>query len=68
MNSDSDEEGDHQLITKRQKVVQYGSLEQKERQRLATGGGSEGSMAKDAIKAGMAAGNINISSGEYRLW
>ena len=49
-------------------MVQYGSLEQKERQRLATGGGSEGSMAKDAIKAGMAAGNINISSGECCLY
>ncbi|KAL4219446.1 U4/U6 small nuclear ribonucleoprotein Prp4 [Mactra antiquata] len=56
---DSDEENDIEFIAKRQKVIQYGSLEQKEKQRLT--GTSEGSLADDAIKAGIAAGNINIS-------
>ncbi|WAR31486.1 PRP4-like protein [Mya arenaria] len=60
---DSDEEGEAQFIAKRQKTVQYGSLEQKERHRLAVGGGGEGSLAGDAVKAGIAAGNINITSG-----
>lgn len=60
--TDSDEESETQFIAKRQKVIQYGSLEQKEKQRLA--GASEGSLAGDAIKAGVAAGNINISSGK----
>ncbi|XP_053390817.1 U4/U6 small nuclear ribonucleoprotein Prp4-like, partial [Mercenaria mercenaria] len=58
---DSDEESETQFIAKRQKVLQYGSLEQKEKQRLA--GGSEGSLASEAIKAGIASGNINISAG-----
>ncbi|KAH3800392.1 U4/U6 small nuclear ribonucleoprotein Prp4-like [Dreissena polymorpha] len=60
---DSDEESEAQFIAKRQKVLQYGSLEEKEKQRLAGGGGGEGSLAADAIKAGIAAGNINITSG-----
>lgn len=60
---DSDEESETQFIAKRQKVIQYGSLEQKEKQRLAAGA-SEGSLAGDAVKAGIAAGNINISSGK----
>ena len=60
---DSDDE-DTQFVAKRQKVLQYGSLEQKEKQRLAGGSEGGGSLAKDAIKAGIAAGNINISSGK----
>lgn len=41
----------------------YGSIEEKEKERL----GREGAISsgKDAIKAGIEAGNINISSGEY---
>lgn len=59
----SDDESESQLIAKRQKVIHYGSLEQKEKQRLAASTNSEGSLAGDAIKAGIQAGNINISSG-----
>ena len=44
-------------------MIHYGSLEQKEKQRLATSGSKEGSLAREAIKAGIQAGNINISSG-----
>uniref|UniRef100_A0AAY4E229 Pre-mRNA processing factor 4 (PRP4)-like domain-containing protein n=1 Tax=Denticeps clupeoides TaxID=299321 RepID=A0AAY4E229_9TELE len=40
----------------------YGSLEEKERERVAREG--TGFSGKDAVKAGIAAGNINISSGE----
>jgi hypothetical protein len=60
---DSDEESETQFIAKRQKILQYGSLEQKEKQRLAGGGGMEGSLASEAIKIGIASGNINISKG-----
>ncbi|KAK5900214.1 hypothetical protein CgunFtcFv8_025189 [Champsocephalus gunnari] len=45
-------------VTKRSRVY-YGSLEERERERL---GGERG---RDALKAGIKAGNINISSGEY---
>ncbi|KAK3088517.1 hypothetical protein FSP39_020089 [Pinctada imbricata] len=47
---------------KKLKPVVYGSLEEKERQRIESGT-SSGSLAVDAIEAGKAAGNINISSG-----
>ncbi|KAG9353845.1 hypothetical protein JZ751_011969 [Albula glossodonta] len=40
----------------------YGSLEDKERERLGREGA--GSAGKEAVKAGIEAGNINISSGE----
>ncbi|KAL4609471.1 U4/U6 small nuclear ribonucleoprotein Prp4 [Arapaima gigas] len=40
----------------------YGSLEEKERERLAQEGNA--SAGKDAVKAGIEAGNINICSGE----
>uniref|UniRef100_A0A8C9TQF9 Pre-mRNA splicing tri-snRNP complex factor PRPF4 n=2 Tax=Scleropages formosus TaxID=113540 RepID=A0A8C9TQF9_SCLFO len=40
----------------------YGSLEEKERERLAQDGSA--TSMKDAVKAGIEAGNINISSGE----
>lgn len=39
----------------------YGSLEEKERERLGREG--PGASGKDAVKAGIEAGNINISSG-----
>ena len=45
-------------------MIHYGSLEQKEKNRLATAGSKQGSLAKEAIKAGIQAGNINISSGK----
>jgi U4/U6 small nuclear ribonucleoprotein PRP4 len=44
------------------KPLKYGSLEEREKQRLAAGS-SSGSLASDAIKAGKAAGNINITEG-----
>ena len=47
-------------------VLHYGSLEDKERQRLHDGSTS-GSMAADAIQAGISAGNINITAGRNRL-
>ncbi|OXB66495.1 hypothetical protein ASZ78_011610 [Callipepla squamata] len=40
----------------------YGSLEEKERERLAKG--ESGLLAKEGMKAALEAGNINISSGE----
>ncbi|NXC85272.1 PRP4 protein, partial [Cercotrichas coryphoeus] len=40
----------------------YGSLEEKERERLAKG--ESGLLGKEGMKAAMEAGNINISSGE----
>lgn len=39
----------------------YGSLEEKERERLGREGGA--AAANDAVKAGIEAGHINISSG-----
>lgn len=41
----------------------YGSIEEKEKERLSRDGAT--SVGKDAIKAGIEAGNINISSGKY---
>uniref|UniRef100_W5KH70 Pre-mRNA splicing tri-snRNP complex factor PRPF4 n=1 Tax=Astyanax mexicanus TaxID=7994 RepID=W5KH70_ASTMX len=52
---------DEAPLVKRSRIF-YGSLEEKERARLGREG-SSGS-GKDAIKAGIEAGNINISSGE----
>lgn len=40
----------------------YGSLEEKERERLSLEGGIKAA-GSDAVKAGIEAGNINISSG-----
>lgn len=42
--------------------VFYGSLEEKERERLNSEGGIKAA-GSDAVKAGIEAGNINISSG-----
>lgn len=41
----------------------YGSLEEKERERLSAEGMSIKTTGSDAVKAGIEAGNINISSG-----
>ncbi|KAK8759204.1 hypothetical protein V5799_003164 [Amblyomma americanum] len=69
--SDEEEMSDDEDIAyiKRQKVVHYGSLEEKERQRLAEkdpaveNGSDEDSQSMD-LKAAMASGNIHISD-EY---
>ena len=61
----SDDESEPVYI-KRQKTIHYGSLEEKEKQRLANAH-SSGSLASDAVKAGIAAGNINISTGRHTL-
>uniref|UniRef100_A0A667YK50 Pre-mRNA splicing tri-snRNP complex factor PRPF4 n=1 Tax=Myripristis murdjan TaxID=586833 RepID=A0A667YK50_9TELE len=53
----SDDEDSAPLVKKSR--VFYGSLEERERERLAKESGGS-----DAIKAGIEAGNINISSGE----
>ena len=58
----SDGEDEEVTFTRRERVIHYGSLEEQERQRLA-GGSTAGSLAKDAIQAGIAAGNINITEG-----
>ncbi|TRY81402.1 hypothetical protein DNTS_032836 [Danionella cerebrum] len=56
--SDDDEETS---VAKKFRIY-YGSLEEKEKERLSHEGASSG--ANDALKAGIKAGNINISSGE----
>lgn len=53
-------------VPKRSKVLHYGSLEDQERRRLNTDDTS-GSMASDAIEAGIEAGNINITEGNTWL-
>ena len=49
--------------TRPTKSIHYGSLEEKEKQRLSAGQTS-GSLASDAIQAGIAAGNINLTGGK----
>ena len=44
----------------------YGSLEEKERERLNRENAGTGKH-KDGVKAGIAAGNINISSGKCNI-
>ena len=46
-------------------VLHYGSLEDRERQRLQDTSTS-GSLASDAIQAGISAGNINITAGRFQ--
>ncbi|KAM8854157.1 U4/U6 small nuclear ribonucleoprotein Prp4 isoform 2-T2 [Synchiropus picturatus] len=58
----SDEEGAPSLPKKAR--VFYGSLEEKERERLKLESGGGGVPSSEAVKAGIEAGNINISSGE----
>ncbi|XP_065140264.1 U4/U6 small nuclear ribonucleoprotein Prp4 [Paramisgurnus dabryanus] len=53
---------DEAPVVKKSRIF-YGSLEDKERERLSREGTT--STAKDAVKAGIDAGNINISSGEF---
>lgn len=48
--------------TRPTKSIHYGSLEEKEKQRLSAGQ-TTGSLASDAIQAGIAAGNINLTGG-----
>lgn len=59
----SDEE-ESAPVMKRSRVF-YGSLEEKERERLSLGMASSVGRGSDAVKAGIKAGNINISSGEF---
>ncbi|KAG7232722.1 hypothetical protein INR49_008184 [Caranx melampygus] len=58
----SDEE-DMAPAVKKSRVF-YGSLEEKERERLSSEMASSTTAGSDAVKAGIEAGNINISSGE----
>lgn len=45
--------------------IYYGSLEEKERERLAKG--ESGLLGKEGLKAGIEAGNINITSGKMQI-
>uniref|UniRef100_A0AAX7VB27 Pre-mRNA processing factor 4 (PRP4)-like domain-containing protein n=1 Tax=Astatotilapia calliptera TaxID=8154 RepID=A0AAX7VB27_ASTCA len=58
----SDEE-DVAPAVKKSRVF-YGSLEEKERERLSANVASSSATGSDAVRAGIEAGNINISSGE----
>ena len=58
-----DQDEVHYVRTSKEKVLHYGSLEDAERRRLAN---KDSSGSTDAVKAGIAAGNINISSG--KVW
>ena len=57
----SDEDDIELVVPKKTRVLHYGSLEEKERARLASEQTS-GSLASDAVQAGIESGNINISS------
>lgn len=57
----SDEE-DVAPAVKKSRVF-YGSLEEKERERLSANVASSSATGSDAVRAGIEAGNINISSG-----
>ncbi|XP_014874028.1 U4/U6 small nuclear ribonucleoprotein Prp4 [Poecilia latipinna] len=58
----SDEEDSAPAVKKSR--LFYGSLEEKERQRITMETASSATTGSDALKAGIRAGNINISSGE----
>ncbi|XP_040014303.1 U4/U6 small nuclear ribonucleoprotein Prp4 [Xiphias gladius] len=58
----SDEEDSAPAVKKSR--VFYGSLEEKERERLSSEAASGTTTGSDGVKAGIEAGNINISSGE----
>ncbi|XP_041370101.1 U4/U6 small nuclear ribonucleoprotein Prp4-like [Gigantopelta aegis] len=63
----SDEDDVELIVPKKSKILHYGSLEDKERARLANGGTS-GSLAADVVQAGIESGNINItSSGHFDI-
>lgn len=53
---------DEAPVVKRTRIF-YGSLEEKEKERLSRDGTTS---AKDAVKAGIKAGHINISSGKFK--
>lgn len=55
---------DEAPVVKKARIF-YGSLEEKEKERLSREGTS--SAARDAVKAAIEAGNINISSGKCDL-
>lgn len=57
---DSDEE---EFTFEKKRPILYGSLEEREKQRL-TSQRTTGSLSSDAIEAGKAAGNINITQGK----
>lgn len=59
-NMDSDEE---EFTFEKKRPILYGSLEEREKQRL-TSQRTTGSLSSDAIEAGKAAGNINITQGK----
>lgn len=61
----SDEE-DAAPAVKKSRVF-YGSLEEKERERLSSEAASSTVAGSDAVKAGIKAGNINISSGGFHV-
>lgn len=54
---------DEAPVVKRSRIF-YGSLEEKEKERLSR----EGTSSKDAVKAGIEAGHINISSGKLDIY
>ena len=57
-------DGEQEVVYKRRiKSLHYGSLQEQEEKRQSRGGGS-GSLAGDALEAGIAAGNININKGD----
>ncbi|KAK6480865.1 U4/U6 small nuclear ribonucleoprotein Prp4-like [Huso huso] len=56
----SDDEGAPPMAKKSR--IYYGSLEERERERLSKGAGS--SLGREAVRAGIDAGNINLASGE----
>lgn len=58
----SDEEDAGPAVKKSR--VFYGSLEEKERERLSAKAASGTATGSDGVKAGIEAGNINISSGQ----
>lgn len=55
---------DEAPVVKKARIF-YGSLEEKEKARLSREGIS--TAAKDAVKAGIKAGHINISSGKFDI-
>ncbi|XP_027137976.1 U4/U6 small nuclear ribonucleoprotein Prp4 [Larimichthys crocea] len=59
----SDDEDVAPAVKKKSRVF-YGSLEEKERERLSLDATRSSATGSDGVKAGIEAGNINISSGE----
>lgn len=61
----SDDE-DAAPVVKKSRIF-YGSLEEKERERLSSETASGTVTRSDAVKVGIEAGNINISSGRHQV-